>query len=205
MEDWKCSQCGNNKLTGTYCSKCGIAAFNRCSGKQSKDDILEFPCSNLFLEISDRYCSKCGSISTFLEYGILKPWDYDENIIHETNLNFPLALADLNKLESLAETADSHAISGVNEYLHYLIYPTNLMLSDRVWLANIPDLSQKTAKLLTVLIKSYIDPLDYEIDKEGNIYAPNHPLGSPENQKMIRKIIDLALEQIDLIAPDPSK
>ncbi|QOR34412.1 helix-turn-helix domain-containing protein [Clostridium sp. 'deep sea'] len=76
-----CPVCGNEKtnIEGEFCQICGKHIVNRCTNK--------FDCGKP-LAGDERYCSICGSESTFLQNGILKPWDYtEENEAAATSLN----------------------------------------------------------------------------------------------------------------------
>lgn len=65
-----CPICGNKKPTDNYCSVCGAYIINKCT---STDEFNL--CENEPLKGHDRYCSSCGSPSTFLQNGLLPAWN----------------------------------------------------------------------------------------------------------------------------------
>lgn len=64
----KCKQCGaptNSKDSDElYCSQCGAPVVNYCSN---------YNCGEVLMD-NAKYCKKCGSPSTFLNYGM-----FDDN------------------------------------------------------------------------------------------------------------------------------
>lgn len=78
-----CPVCSNELTLGDYCHICGIYLINRCSNFDPSS--LKYPfigkwhlqntdCGEL-LSGDARFCTKCGSTSTYLEQGILKKWE----------------------------------------------------------------------------------------------------------------------------------
>lgn len=61
-----CPICGNEKPANNYCSVCGPSILNRCSNATENpfDDNCDL---DTHLEGHERYCSKCGSKSTFFK------------------------------------------------------------------------------------------------------------------------------------------
>ncbi|WP_185923351.1 ImmA/IrrE family metallo-endopeptidase [Brevibacillus brevis] len=74
-----CPKCENEQINdGEFCKICGITIINRCTGgkwvEHGYNDREFEPCGEI-AEGNARYCIKCGSETTFLEKGILEPWD----------------------------------------------------------------------------------------------------------------------------------
>lgn len=85
----KCPKCSNEKVTGDYCQVCGTYLVNKCTGLTSGEREYEYNNYRIFwhsheggcgelLEGDARFCSKCGSTSTFYEEGILKNWEEEK-------------------------------------------------------------------------------------------------------------------------------
>jgi len=79
-----CPKCSNEEVSGNYCKICGIYLFNVCTGidlneypnfehENTRWDRLNEGCEEP-LEGNARFCSSCGSTSSFFEERVLKPW-----------------------------------------------------------------------------------------------------------------------------------
>ncbi len=77
----RCPKCDNEVVVGDYCQICGSYLVNRCTGvlypnsdivphKLEKDDSA---CKE-FLDGDARYCTQCGSVSTFYLSELLMDW-----------------------------------------------------------------------------------------------------------------------------------
>lgn len=76
-----CPICGNEDPINRYCSVCGVFIVNECTNID--DPFSGDGCEGGILKGGDRYCSKCGSVSTFYKYGLLKSWDFNLEISDE--------------------------------------------------------------------------------------------------------------------------
>ncbi|KIV57537.1 hypothetical protein TS65_09985 [Aneurinibacillus migulanus] len=93
----QCPRCGNENILGDYCQICGSYLVNMCTGfseegvgepYQGHWHELDNGCGEL-LSGDARFCTKCGSTSTFYELGILKNWkDEKENMKLREELPF---------------------------------------------------------------------------------------------------------------------
>lgn len=83
-----CPTCSNENITGDYCQICGIYLLNRCTGYEPGQTEYNYSNSRIFwhsdnngcgelLSGDARFCSHCGSTSTFYEEGILAAYDVD--------------------------------------------------------------------------------------------------------------------------------
>lgn len=91
-----CPQCDNEEFTtGEHCKICGTTVVNKCTGSNSQVDYYgrELQCGT-YLEGNARYCSICGSKSTYLTSGHLVDWKEarSKNLLTETDLD----LSDLD-------------------------------------------------------------------------------------------------------------
>lgn len=68
-----CPVCKNKHVANNFCSVCGEYILNRCSS--SYDSECQGYLDNEPLPGYARYCSHCGSQSTFLLRGFLEAWD----------------------------------------------------------------------------------------------------------------------------------
>jgi Zn-dependent peptidase ImmA (M78 family)/RNA polymerase subunit RPABC4/transcription elongation factor Spt4 len=85
-----CPTCANQKPTGDHCQICGSYLVNKCTG-MTVDETLTVDYSfwydyssrcNKLLGGDARYCSDCGSASTYLALGFLEHW---RNMPNEEN------------------------------------------------------------------------------------------------------------------------
>ncbi len=77
-----CPRCYNEQLPniGGFCQICGLSFYNNCS-RYSPEDY--YSCNNGYhLDGDARYCPYCGSETTYMQQGILKPYteDYQETV-----------------------------------------------------------------------------------------------------------------------------
>ena len=73
-----CPTCGNIQLQlGSFCPVCGGCAVNICMDNNIVRDGGERGCNTL-LAGDARYCHRCGEKGTFLQYGVLAPWNSDK-------------------------------------------------------------------------------------------------------------------------------
>lgn len=93
-----CPVCQNEEpQDGEYCSICGKHLVNRCTNvdgpwRSSNDG----PTCGVLLLGNARYCTYCGTESTFLNNEILKPWDWDiETEDIETEIEIEIAEKDI--------------------------------------------------------------------------------------------------------------
>lgn len=79
-----CPVCGNEEtnITGDYCQICGSYIRNKCTN------------CNLDLEGNARYCTNCGSQSTFYTKNLLTDWQTEYNDSNEPNYDVNFTLAD---------------------------------------------------------------------------------------------------------------
>lgn len=81
-ESHECPLCENYDIQSDdyYCKICGIQLKNECIS------------CHMELDSSARYCTQCGSITSYFQSGILKDWKQAEDIaeknIHSSNNNF---------------------------------------------------------------------------------------------------------------------
>ena len=70
----KCAICENEDISeqAEYCIICSAPVINKCLGLWDGD--YNNPCDNK-CQGNARYCERCGNQTTFLEKGILKPWN----------------------------------------------------------------------------------------------------------------------------------
>jgi len=68
-----CPHCSNShfKASDTYCSICGLPLENRCTNENCSVHVIN--------DGSSRYCSKCGSPTSFLLSGVIEPWEQARN------------------------------------------------------------------------------------------------------------------------------
>lgn len=81
----KCPQCENEQLPeeGGYCQICGLQFYNVCSDQYNTFDSS---CSYAgYLDGDARYCPYCGSATSYLQNGILKP--YKEEMLYNVKYN----------------------------------------------------------------------------------------------------------------------
>ena len=80
-----CPKCDNEEVSpdGNYCHICGTYLINECTNYDG--NYLE-GCGRLAAS-NARYCIYCGAPTTFLQNGILKPWDFKEN--YNTFMSLP--------------------------------------------------------------------------------------------------------------------
>lgn len=76
-----CPICGNKNPVNKYCSVCGIFIINECTNIE--DPFSGGGCEGGSLNGGDRYCSKCGSVSTFYKFGLLNDWNLHIEISDE--------------------------------------------------------------------------------------------------------------------------
>ncbi|WP_328801993.1 ImmA/IrrE family metallo-endopeptidase [Paenibacillus sp. LX16] len=79
----QCPRCNNESVVGEYCQICGTYLVNKCTGFSGSDienpfngswHDLEQGCGE-YLDGDSRFCTKCGSTSTFYESGLLQSWE----------------------------------------------------------------------------------------------------------------------------------
>lgn len=85
----RCPKCDNEDIIGDYCQICGSYLVNKCTGFNDRPDNdnrhngpwhqLELSCGEL-LPGEARFCTSCGSTSTFYESGLLKSWESEQGI-----------------------------------------------------------------------------------------------------------------------------
>lgn len=81
MKAQVCPKCQNEEILseGEYCHICGSILVNKCQQEIFDGDFgsTVAPCCDASERLpgSARYCPYCGSETTFLQQGILKPWD----------------------------------------------------------------------------------------------------------------------------------
>lgn len=84
----KCPKCNNEKMPdGNYCNICGTFMFNKCTGLydgESDQYPAEYKwhdhnggCGKVY-EGDARFCTECGSTTTFFEDGILQSWSAEQ-------------------------------------------------------------------------------------------------------------------------------
>jgi len=71
----RCPKCDNEHILaeGEYCHICGTYLVNKCDNRDAQGN-FDDPCGHL-LSANARFCTMCGSKSTFFNEGILKPWN----------------------------------------------------------------------------------------------------------------------------------
>lgn len=85
MKAKQCPRCENEEIIDDYCKICGTYLFNICTGLDPSEnygidyqftrwDNFEGGCENL-LDGNARFCTSCGSTSSFFEEGLLMRWD----------------------------------------------------------------------------------------------------------------------------------
>ncbi|MFK4463262.1 Zn-dependent peptidase ImmA (M78 family)/RNA polymerase subunit RPABC4/transcription elongation factor Spt4 [Bacillus safensis] len=102
-----CPKCSNEKVMGEYCQVCGIYLVNKCTGLAPGEIEYGYNQQRIFwhshakgcgelLEGDARFCTSCGSTSTFYEEEILKKWEEEiknntqqEKSIEESQITFP--------------------------------------------------------------------------------------------------------------------
>lgn len=110
----KCPKCSNEKIFGEYCQVCGTYMVNKCTGldegdysSQFKDKIHwhlhEGGCGQI-LEGDARFCSSCGSTSTFYEDGLLLSWQNEMNAKENEAGNDPFPRTGPRKLVAAGDT-----------------------------------------------------------------------------------------------------
>ncbi|WDL96897.1 ImmA/IrrE family metallo-endopeptidase [Alicyclobacillus sp. ALC3] len=71
----ECPRCGNEQLSGEHCKVCGVSLTNKCTNFQEDSwGNIEWECG----EVADgnaRFCTKCGSPTTYFSHKLLLPWD----------------------------------------------------------------------------------------------------------------------------------
>jgi Zn-dependent peptidase ImmA (M78 family) len=90
----ECPNCKNEEIIDDYCHICGSYLVNKCTGlypgeseEYSRIQWHDFTrgCGNILVG-NARFCSKCGSASTFYETGILKHWNQPSQELNENRL-----------------------------------------------------------------------------------------------------------------------
>ncbi len=84
-----CPICNNEhtNFVGDYCQICGTLIINKCS---SGNDFGSNYCPGTDgLDGDARFCPYCGHKSTFLQNGILKPWNFNTISENETSFELP--------------------------------------------------------------------------------------------------------------------
>ncbi len=71
----ECPRCNNEEIENTFCRICGAELINRCSGQHDN----EFEKCDAILPLNARYCSNCGSTSTFYNNNLLKSWNFNND------------------------------------------------------------------------------------------------------------------------------
>jgi len=77
----KCPKCENEVIPkGDYCNICGTFLINRCNNEAYDiyGNLYQVDCNQL-ASGNSRFCTKCGSRTTFYDQGFLKPYDYDQD------------------------------------------------------------------------------------------------------------------------------
>ncbi|QQE76529.1 ImmA/IrrE family metallo-endopeptidase [Brevibacillus composti] len=80
----ECPKCQNENVIGDYCQICGSYLVNKCTGFSDNGRFnryqgpwhidFEDSCGK-YLDGDARFCTQCGSTSTFYEAGLLKSWE----------------------------------------------------------------------------------------------------------------------------------
>lgn len=81
-----CPQCGNEDIgvLEKFCELCGASLYQRCCGCSSLDDkTSDTEGCDIKLSGRARFCTKCGSITTFYKFGYLKDWQEEKQEIEE--------------------------------------------------------------------------------------------------------------------------
>lgn len=79
----ECPRCENEEITGEHCKVCGILVVNRCTHVQYDfSGNVEWECGTI-ADGNARYCSECGNKTTYLENGLLKPWEEAKRELEE--------------------------------------------------------------------------------------------------------------------------
>ena len=96
-----CPICDNPNIRDNYCSVCGVNIINRCSGEKEEyydDGRSELtcyePCEGA-LYGGDRFCPKCGGVSTFFKDKLLLEWNYIANPFKTSEILFDIKEEDL--------------------------------------------------------------------------------------------------------------
>ncbi len=94
-----CPRCGNEAQfpQGEYCMICGAPLYNRCARTEGQTDTgyqyISEPCEQgKVLPGNARYCPFCGNVTTYFQFGILKPWEqeYQEWQARQNNVSNPI-------------------------------------------------------------------------------------------------------------------
>ncbi len=81
-----CPRCNNEEIHPDYpfCKICGTYLINKCAGKFSYDDDGEeyqvAESCNTVAEGNQRFCYKCGGITTYYKAKLLLPWEKKQSI-----------------------------------------------------------------------------------------------------------------------------
>lgn len=89
-----CPICGNDHISDNYCSVCGVYIINKCSGVSEENlndnsNVIS-PCCEDTLWGADRYCPKCGCVSTFYLNKLLDDWN-SQNYLSIQNNNIDIS------------------------------------------------------------------------------------------------------------------
>lgn len=207
FNEGKCISCGSDCYGEIFCFICGTEQINYCSGVHIKnmEKYVTTPCDGE-IDFEARYCSLCGARSTFYDNKFIGKWDSKET---QKSLKYKSPYKLLPGRHSVIEHFEQYLKDGeistairMEQYLHSVMFPAYRLLSGNVKDSEMEKLTHHATKLTTLLLKSYITPSS---ENEEFYNSTNYPLNNYETQMKVRKILDLALEQIDLIAPDPSK
>lgn len=107
-----CPICKNEEIldNSNHCNQCGVFLFNYCSSKEYLDTNGDFryDCETS-LPTNSRHCHICGSISTYLEKGLLKSWEEEQKVQKEKNerLKDPFAIDPQKNFFKLVESDDN--------------------------------------------------------------------------------------------------
>jgi hypothetical protein len=207
FNEGKCISCGSDCYGEEFCFICGIEQVNYCSGVHIKnmEKYITTPCDGE-IDFEARYCSLCGARSTFYDNKFIGTWNSKET---QKSLKYKSPYKLLPRRHSAIEGFEIHlqdeevsTAIRMDKYLHSVMYPAYWLLTENVKDNDMKKLTHHATKLTTLLLKSYITPSN---ENEEFYNSSNYPLKNYETQMKVRKILDLALEQIDLIAPDDSK
>lgn len=79
-----CPRCENENIQGFYCQVCGTYLINKCTGISGNNGYPyngpwhEIQGCGKFLSGDARFCTECGSSSTFYEQGLLIDWEKEK-------------------------------------------------------------------------------------------------------------------------------
>jgi hypothetical protein len=77
-----CPICKNEEVdSGDYCKVCSTYLVNKCTGviRNEYDGNIEGDCDTL-ADGNARYCTKCGSETTFYKYNLLRAWNTENKL-----------------------------------------------------------------------------------------------------------------------------